>query len=128
METGMYEMIDGGKSSFTRYTKEELRKAWNSGGQGNQHARDSLRSPHEFTVIVPCVSESDALILTALFVRKVFAIPSCCSYEPETKRLALYCGDSGRGWMETKRAAISMVQNWILTRYVDQCGPLFASK
>ena len=79
----------GGKTYFTRYTRDEIVAAWNDeNGQGNKYARDRGL----FCFVKEC-GEKDAVILSALFVRKVFAEPASSHYDGRT--LSLYCGGAG---------------------------------
>lgn len=97
---------DGIETIWTEYTNEELRAAWNEGDQGHAEAVERGR----WCVVIEC-DEYDAVSLSRLFVRNVFAIPTCCHYDGRT--LSLYCGDAGSGAPGTFALARALVALWI---------------
>lgn len=85
---------------FGQRTKAETEAGWNDlGGQGNQQARERGK----YCVIHPCTDKETALILSALFVRNVFAIDSCVHWDGNT--VSMYCGDAGSGYVRTMELA-----------------------
>lgn len=89
--------------SFIMRTREETEAGWyDEYGQGNHEAR--LRG--WACVVRACTEKEDALRLSALFCRNVFAIPSCTHWDGST--LSMYCGDAGRGYLHTLARAESL--------------------
>lgn len=100
----IYGIRYGLRASWCEYTDEELRAAWdNESGQGHRQAVER----GEWCVVVPC-DEFDAISYSRLFVRHVFAIPTCCHYDSET--LSLYCGDAGSGRAAARARAQRLVE------------------
>ena len=121
-----YEFVHelGHKVIALRYTRGELRQAWEDlDGQGNRESRD--HRPETFVAYVP--DETSALQLTALMVRHVFAVPSCATYDYQTKRFAFFCGDAGTSWRRCLGAAEATYERWLLGEPDDdgRRGPLF---
>lgn len=101
----------GGTCTFSVYTQQEIEAGWHdTDGQGNHQAREKGTS----CVCVEC-GHDDALELSALFVRQVFAIPSCCHYDGVT--LSLYCGDAGQHWVSCRNSAQSLVDMFAYFRW-----------
>lgn len=76
-------------SIYRAYHAGEIVAAWQEKGQGHE---DAVARGHN-CVLIPC-SWTDAIILSAIFVRGIFAILTCCHYNGQT--LSLYCGEAGR--------------------------------
>lgn len=101
-----------------RYSKDEIKNAWNREGQGH---RQAMERNQKFCLIKPC-SEEEALIYSAIFLRH-FNILTCTHYNGYD--ISLYCGDAGGdylGLMRRVRAAIFMHDNY----GTDEHGPLFS--
>ena len=118
-EDAHYHSYQGISTSFKRYTKNEIVEAWNDiGGQGNKQSREH----GDYCVLYPC-DEETAIILTALLVRNVFAIPSCASWE--NKQLSFYFGHCGLP-RESMKSARNIIWAYGLVG-VDEKGQLFAN-
>ena len=96
---------DGINTLWTEYTDEELRAAWETNDQGHRQAVE--RGP---TCVVVICDVFDAVSISRLFVRNIFAVPTCCHYDGTT--LSLYCGDAGGGWRDTYRSAQTLTLFW----------------
>lgn len=91
---------------FTRYLPEEIRAAWqDKKGQGHRQAVQRGRD-----CVVVKINDENAVVLAALFIRCVFAIPTCTHYNGKT--LSLYCGDSGSGVKACLAHARGLVQGY----------------
>lgn len=116
-EDAGYKSYLGYDVSFKRYSKKEIVEEWdNLEGQGNKQSRER----GDFCVLYPC-DEDTAIILTALLVRNVFAIPSCASWE--NKQLSFYFGDCGLP-RESMKSARNIIWAYELVG-VDEHGQLF---
>ena len=112
-----YKSYLGYDVSFKRYSKKEIFEEWdNRDGQGNKQSRER----GDFCVIHPC-DEDTAIILTALLVRNVFAIPSCASYE--NKQLSFYFGGTSAAIKAMERAR-NIIWAYELVG-IDEHGQLF---
>lgn len=84
-----------GKVHWAEYNDKELWKEMhNENGQGNRQAKEGK----SMCVIAKVDSPDEAIELCRQFVRNVFAIPSCCYYDPRQDSLTMYCGDAGSNW------------------------------
>lgn len=95
--------------SWFEYTDTALlREMGDSSLQGNRQAeaRESM------CVIAAVRSPQEAVELCRVFVRDVFAIPSCCHYDGTT--LSMYCGDAGSGWQGTVKRAVALCEHYML--------------
>lgn len=88
MSTWHEAVRNGIRTIWVEYTDEELRAAWSEDGQGHRQAVGR----GDRCVVVQC-DEFDAISISRLFVRHLFACPTCCHYDGAT--LSLYCGDAG---------------------------------
>ena len=129
MSENDHAVINGFQTYFIRYTQEELREAWTGNGQGNDQARNPKHN--RYCCTVNCQDEEEALELSALFVRNVFAAPSCVHWNGET--VSFYCGDAGSCDVVGCLASCEhMVRCFSLDRlaYISvvekESGPLFA--
>lgn len=118
MESCEIKTLGGYGLHWTRYTKGEIKEAWNKDGQGHSNAMKR----GDACVVVPC-DEEEAIILSALFVRRVFALPTCTHYDGNT--LSLYCGDAGSGWRDAIENCKKMILLYKLIG-VDEQGALFS--
>jgi hypothetical protein len=73
---------------WTEYEDWEIVWAWEQDGQGNRDARQRGR----WCYVIACDLDQ-AIALSRLFVRNVFAVRTCCHYDGKT--LSMYCGDAG---------------------------------
>jgi len=115
--------LEYGKTTYNKWTTDEFRDAWhrNPLGQGQKEAKE--RKHH--CVIVHTGKESDALVLSALFVRLIFAMPSCTHWDGST--LSLHYGQVGHYTTESSRVtAEKMVEAWHWGLIPDVYGSLFA--
>ncbi len=118
MESCKMETFEDYELHWTRYTRGEIKEAWNRDGQGHSQA---IKRGGD-CVVVPC-DEEEAIILSALFVRSVFAIPTCSHYDGKT--LSLYCGDAGSGWRDTMKHCKIIILIYKLIG-IDEQGALFS--
>lgn len=72
-------------------------------------------------IVIKC-DEWDAISLSRLFIRNVFAIATCCHYDREAETLSLYCGDAGSGQQGAISEARKLVAFWPLVEYVPPCS------
>ncbi len=120
MESCEVETFKGYGLHWTRYTKKEIKEAWNKDGQGHFQAIER----GDACIVVPC-DEGEAIILSALFVRNVFAIPTCTHYDGKT--LSLYCGDAGSRWKDTMENCKTKILIYKLAG-IDEQGALFSNE
>lgn len=96
---------NGTQVHWYEYTDIELVNAWyDVRGQGNIYARN--RGP---ACIIHTCTQDEAIELSRMFVRTVFAIPTCCHYDGNT--VSLYCGDAGRNYQRTMEKAKELIKN-----------------
>lgn len=98
-----YKHPQGYTVQFGQRSIAETEAGWHdTNGQGNHQAV----ARGEFCVLHPCEDKETALILSALFVRNVFAIDSCVHWDGRT--ISMYCGDAGSGYAHTMDAAAKL--------------------
>lgn len=85
---------EGWTVHYRKYTRDELRAAWGTDGQGHRQAVARGRD----CVVEPCADDETALRYTAACLRHAFAIPTCYHYDGTT--FSAYAGDAGSGWRE----------------------------
>lgn len=111
---------------FARYTRQETMEAWdNLKGQGNREARERGK----ICFLAPCETRDEALVLSALMVREVFAIPTCAHWDGQT--FSFYCGGAGSDWQRTLDHAALVYEKYLNhgTHWVErESGPLFANE
>jgi len=106
----------GGTVFWAEYSDDELKTAWSTDGQGHEEAVARGPKCH----VVKC-TEDEAIELSRLFVREVFACPSCCHYDGKT--LSLSCGDNGerfwqRALQKTQKLTIKYLRKGRVVRWI----------
>ncbi len=106
-----------GNTSWTEYTDTDIVAAWSDEeGQGHRQAVERGRG----CIVVKC-DQWDAISLSRLFIRNVFAIATCCHYDWESETLSLYCGDAGSGTPVSMNQTRKLVAFWPIEEYVEPC-------
>jgi hypothetical protein len=94
------------ETHYTQYTREEIVAFWNTEGQGHKQAlnRSSM------CVVAPATKEA-AIDISALFIRDIFASPTCTHYDGKT--ISLYCGNVGAyDYPEVCRKVKSLIRRY----------------
>lgn len=102
---------------YFAYTPDEVRSWWT---RSDCWYHEEAKARGQDCVVTPPLNEQDAVILSALFVRCIYAEPSRCHYDGET--LSLYCGSS-----DVEFHAEKLVEGFLRAPLNHQEGPLFAS-
>lgn len=80
-------------TAYKLYSKAEIRCEW--GLFKDIHLKNMSSDAPYVTCTVKC--EAEALVLTALLMRRAAAIPACFYYDKDSKRLLAHCKMIGEG-------------------------------
>ena len=99
------------------FSRIEIVEAWNSPGQG--HCEAVARGPYCF--VVSCTREM-AVELSALFIRRMFAIPHCATFDGLT--FSFYMGETGRPHKKIHERAGIIYDEYLMSGG-DEWAPLY---
>ena len=109
------------ETHYVAYSRDDIRAAW---GNDSLESNKIARGRGGMCVITPDCSEDNALEISALFVRNVYACPECTHYDG--RNVSLYCGQAGSGAGRAMGAARSLVAGFFAIKPQPAYGPLWA--
>lgn len=102
-------------TTWEEYDDAEIMVAWgNASGQGHQQAVERGR----WCIVVEC-DVYDAISLSRLWIRNLFALPTCCNHDGKT--LSLYCGDAGSDAPNLLERTRLLVTSWPIVEFEIIC-------